>query len=313
MIERKPTPSTVGALFAATDRPGEGAARRWPSIFARLNRPSVVPDPERDVPRQKLWQAETPGARRQAMAEQPDFQRINPAQAALWRDQGYQSYGETDPATTLGRSLRDILSSPGAQSIQRGFAQLFNHGVVPGAVAGGTGLGLLGGAAGLGLNALGGSGWGRRLGWGGLLLGALLGGLAGHYRSQNPGTPKAASFKRSFGFNDDTSDPLPTIRERLLADPTISPDTQGTLLELVAQLSMNQLQRLRSMLGAVVGAGAGALVARFLMGAGLLGTLAGAIGGGWLGNRFASGSGSSTLAGNGAGDRQDLYGNRFYL
>lgn len=155
----------------------------------------------------------------------------------------------------------------------------------------GTMYGLGAGAATIG--ALGGLRWlrGEPFRWNSprkLLTGAgvgLLGGLAAGHASadwrRRQGIAKQAFFSGSIVQDN--------ISRKLMQDTTLGVAQRAELLRGVSQLPVAQQTNLLQLLSAVAGAGIGAAAARFLMRAGVLGTVLGTVGGALVGSRLGRG------------------------
>lgn len=155
----------------------------------------------------------------------------------------------------------------------------------------GTLYGLGAGAATIG--ALGGLRWlrGEPFRWNSprkLLAGAgvgLLGGLAaGHASSdwrRRQGIAKEAFFSGSIVQDN--------ISRKLMQDASLTVAQRAEIMRGVSQLPVAQQTNLLQLLSAVTGAGIGAAVSRFLMRAGVLGTMLGTVGGALIGSRLGRG------------------------
>lgn len=92
---------------------------------------------------------------------------------------------------------------------------------------------------------------------------------------------KSASVKRAFSS---ASEAQSRIVQAIQSSPGLSFQEKSQLIAGVAQLSSNDLSRLASSLAGYGGAAVGAIIARFLLNKGLIGTVLGAIFGGSLAN-----------------------------
>lgn len=105
----------------------------------------------------------------------------------------------------------------------------------------------------------------------------LLAGLGGS--AVGLGLRKWSSFGMPMG------DPLTFIAMKLQDDTTMSTMQQQQMLTAVNQLSHTQQSGLAQLLTTVAGAGIGAVIAKFLMNMGIMGTIGGALMGGFFGSR----------------------------
>jgi len=135
----------------------------------------------------------------------------------------------------------------------------------------------------------------------GALIGAALGGLGG---------TMLGGMREKVAYATQGSGDLDYIRMRIFQDSQLGSSDRQTLLSGVSRLSASDLSDLEETLRTMAGAGIGALIARFLMRAGLGGTLLGAAIGGLLGLRAG---GSSILGNPKHTGRTDAYGNPFTL
>lgn len=235
----------------------------------------------------------------------PEFKRQNPQYAAL---NAY--YNPHQSNRSFGYALGDNLNK-----LYQGYGPMIGNILDKGPMAGGllsAAPGLLAGALGTGLLNLV---TGRSLG-SDLLRNALIGGLAtgslgaysGYLRKykpqyQRPEPPrmllpeerqnlhdlagaaarqlsfKSASVKRAFAS---ASEAQSRIVQAIQSSPGLSFQEKSQLIAGVAQLTSNDLSQLASSLAGYGGAAVGAIVARFLLNKGLIGTVLGAIFGGAL-------------------------------
>ncbi len=226
-------------------------------------------------PGQHNWQHSfslAPGARpdrvrltgnvaRASLPEHSDWQANNPGLTSLYQHRGPNSFGTGN--YELGENLRGLLASENwwQRNAQTGIGPAALRGAGAGAL-GGSVLGLL-----IGL-LRGRGGQGARTG---AITGGLLGaGLAGY---------------AGYNFSKHASADQSTIRQMLSADPTISFSDKARLQQGLDGLSSADLRRLAQLLRSAGGAGVGALIAKFLLGRGKGGILAGAIIGGLVGHR----------------------------
>lgn len=78
------------------------------------------------------------------------------------------------------------------------------------------------------------------------------------------------------------------IESKILSDPTISYGDRMALIDYVKDLSFTQKNQLESLTSTAIGAGVGALVAKFLLGLGIKGTIISSILGGLIGHSFST-------------------------
>lgn len=105
---------------------------------------------------------------------------------------------------------------------------------------------------------------------------------------------KAASF-----YGHSTTDPQAFILARVAQDPSIGFQAKSQISQSLDQLTAGQISDLAKLIRTAVGAGVGALVAKYLLRLGLGGTILGALVGGYTGSRFG---GSKSI-------ERDLFGN----
>lgn len=237
-----------------------------------------------------------------------DYRRERPLQAAMHAYR-HRFQDQTQPGHVLGS-----VYGPMVMDKLRSGAGLFAHG--PGAAALGMGAG--GAAIGL-LGALGWNGLTNRVSVNPLtaslmagLLGAGIGGFGGYaHRSAVHGYPgprsrtsprmlspdeymagissimgKTASWRGGNSFNESRKD-REAIQAMLRNAPGLSFNERAHLVQGVQQLSDSEVGSLRRLLRSSGGSMAiGALVARFLLGKGLISTLVGAVAGGAVSKAF---------------------------
>ena len=223
---------------------------------------------------------------------------MDTAEAALIRSQNALAHPYNSMGSQIGRGLRSLATS-GPGRFARGVAGTpFNFGPA------------VGGVSGLALGAGAGYALGKLKdqfrdddeeesdnGFNGALIGAALG--AG-------GGTLLGGMREKLAF---TAGDLDYVRMRISQDPQIGSQERRSLLGQVSQLDAASLSKLEDLLRTVAGAGIGALVARFLLNAGIGGTLLGAAVGGFLGSPSRPNFfGMPTHTG-----RQDAYGNPFNL
>jgi len=225
----------------------------------------------------------------------------SPAVAAMNRSQRSIAHPNNSLGTLVGRGIRSIATSGPARVMRTAAGIPFNYGPGVGGAAGLAG----GGAVGYGIGKLMdrfGDDEESDHGTRGALIGAALGGLGGTLLGGM--RQKGASMLGAMGGD------LDYVRMRIFQDPQLDSSTRQTLLSGVSQLSDSALSDLGDALRTAMGAGIGALIARFLMRAGLGGTLLGVVVGGFLGSRMG---GPSILGNPRHTGRTDAYGNPFTL
>ncbi len=139
-------------------------------------------------------------------------------------------------------------------------------------------------AAMLGAGGVGGAAW---------LVGTLLN-MQKQKAREHRAIAKAASF-----YGQSSTDPSAFVLQRVAQDPALSFQAKSTISESLQQLSDGQVASLAKLLKTVVGAGVGAIVAKYLLRLGLGGTILGAIVGGYTGSSLG---GSKSI-------ERDLFGN----
>lgn len=183
----------------------------------------------------------------------------------------------------LGQGIRDYAQQPHA--VTDAIGNVLNAGPLPG--------GLLGAAIGAGVGGLAGipSRRSKRMATIAALIGGGLGTYAGlarqpeHYAASSVpqvDATKAASSRMPNPFDD----PKGQIVDALKDDPSLGVYQKMEMMAQVAQLPDSQAIHLAAAIPMVAGAGIGALVARFLFGAGALGMSLGAGLGAMAGNAF---------------------------
>lgn len=229
-----------------------------------------------------------------------NWQLANPAQAALFR------YREEMPENTLaykaGLGLRNwAVKRPIPRQGGQGFFGTSNP--WSGALAAGIPAALLGLGLGYAADKFGGNGesyWTPRLAAGMGTLGAGLGAYTGYWRN------KSASYWKS-----EDHEPQEDIVQLMDRAPGLSYQQKTILSNGVRQLNDAQASQLLRLLLTSGGFGVGALIAKFLMGAGLQGTLIGGLAGGLVGNIFAPRPAVDALGRNSFG-RNDMFGNPLF-
>jgi hypothetical protein len=242
--------------------------------FNKINNfPGVNP------PDAKTWQ--------QILAEDPIFRANNPLLAIQYSSYPFQY--ENDFVYRSGRKTREGLKNFIRNSK---IHDAINQGPIPGALLVGAlaaAAGGLGGSlANVGLNAYSKVTGDRKkridavrmalmLG----LLGAGVGAYSGWMnQSMNESMSKSSGFRNSDNWRD--NDPYQIIMEALRDSKTLSFNEQAQLMRGVSQLSPTQAAALARQIKTAAGAAIGALVARFLAGAGLGGMVLGGLIGGTL-------------------------------
>jgi hypothetical protein len=230
-----------------------------------------------------------PGAKtwQQLLAEDPRFKANNPLAAIQYSSYPFQY--ENDSVYRAGRTTREGLKSFIRNSK---IHDAINQGPIPGALLVGAlaaAAGGLGGSlANVGLNAYSKVTGDRKkridavkmalmLG----LIGAGVGAYSGWMnKSMNESMNKSSGFRNSANWRD--NDPYQIIMEALRDSRTLSFNEQAQLMRGVSQLSPMQAAALARQIKTAAGAAIGALVARFLAGAGLGGMVLGGLIGGTL-------------------------------
>ena len=227
----------------------------------------------------------------------PSVRRNYPAFAVA------NEYHNMSPENTipyqLGSGLHDIFTRPNFMG------RILDQGPLVGAAA----LGGLGAAAGYGLSALAhhdGSAEDRKKRRRAALLAGLTGAAAGAYSGS--WRTKAAAWLAGRSNNDMEADARRMIVRMLMDAPNLTFRDRQSLSEGVMGLSDSQARNLLEMIGPMGGFAIGAIVARFLLHAGSVGTLFGAMAGAALGNalqpsRPTDGMGRPSL------NHRDLFGN----
>lgn len=220
----------------------------------------------------------------QLRAETPAYKAEHPAAAALERNYN-PFYGPQTFAYQAGAKVRDMAMRPNA------LGGVLNRGPLAGGLTGAAIGGLAGGAIG---GIMGGKEKAKQMALIAALLGASVGSYSGHLRKQ--------AFYRG-----DTYQQI----NQLLVKANISFDQRIQLMAAVPRLPQAKAEDLLRNAQRVGGAGIGALVARYLMGAGLLGTAFGGLLGGMVGGSLYFGPRNSF--GNPSLGRRDFSGNNIVL
>lgn len=220
----------------------------------------------------------------QAQAADPDWAAANPASAALER---YYNplYGPQQSTYHAGANLRNALVRPNS------LGAVLNRGAGPGALAGAG----IGGAAGVGLGLL--TGEPMKKGLLAALLGAGLGGYIGGQRA------KSAGWRSSVAGGDASAQ----LSQAIGSLPGISFSQKAQFMAAVPRMSAQQQQELMGLISQVGWGAAGALIARYMMGTGLIGTAVG----GYLGAMFGRPASPRNAAGLSMGN-SDFFGNSIF-
>ena len=195
-------------------------------------------------------------------AENPQHLREHPEDVLNQYQNSF--YGPNNFAYNAGQHLRQWATQPNA------IGDFLNRGPLAGAGLGALAGGALGGIGG----AIGGHGSAGRM----ALLGALLGGGLGAYSGYQ---------RKSAGWKLD--DPRADIQALLNSAP-LSLTDKIKYSQAVGMLPESQARELRQLLNGSSGAIIGAIIARFLMQTGVLGTMFGAALGSFAGNLFNRGN-----------------------
>lgn len=145
--------------------------------------------------------------------------------------------------------------------------------------------------------------------WLATLGGAAAGGFAGNRLINN--TMKSAAWRSPSMDPQAAQANIQAILNALRSAPGLSFNQQAQLMSGVGRLDAQSAAQLRSLLGTAGGAGIGALVARFLMGKGLVPQVMGALLGGVIGNAVFGNHGPHTFSGNPGLIGTDLAGRSF--
>jgi hypothetical protein len=300
-IDNMAQDASLKDLYSALDPQVKGRIKNKIYDFANLDKGTMtVPDPMSPYAKDTIEMSPV----QFLSTYDKDFKKRNPEYAAL--NAYYHPY-QSD------RSLGYVLGNK-LNSLYRGYEPLIGRIMDRGPLAGG----LLSAAPGLVFGALGTGALNMLLGrptGEGLLRNALLGGLAtgslgaysGYLRKYKPefdteppprilgsdersklfsaareqarAAIKGASVKRAFAS---ASEAQARIVQAIQNSPGLSFQEKSQLIAGVAQLGSNDLTQLASSLAGYGGATVGAIVARFLLNKGLIGTVLGAIFGGAL-------------------------------
>ena len=213
----------------------------------------------------------------QQQAVQPNFMAAHPGRAALNR---YYSpvYGPQSFGAKMGEGIRNFAMKPNA------LGNILNNGPMSGAALGGT--------IGAGAGALLGARSGRSARLATLLgvLGAGVGAYSGYERT------KAASFWRQ-GMGMGGEDARQELISALNMTPSLGFDQKMKAMAAIPGLSDSQASQLLAQVSTLGGIGAGAAIMRYLMGAGLMGTVFGGLVGGMMGNAFGHSHNRTGLGG----------------
>lgn len=208
----------------------------------------------------------------QQRAIDPSYMRAHPTEAAMER---YYNpfYGPQQPMYQMGQALGRKLEEP------NGLGNLLDKGPLTGAaVLGGAGA-VGGGIAGAITDLFTGhKGSAARLATLLGLSGAAVGGLSGYMRQP---MEKPASWREQ--AETSYADPKDGLINAINSAQMLSFADKMQAVSAIPQLSPWQAQQLLSQVSTLGGAAAGAAIMRFLLGAGLIGTLAGGLLGGMIG------------------------------
>lgn len=182
-----------------------------------------------------------------------------------------------------GRAIRQFLD----RKEPTWFGKLLNHGPLTGAATGGV-AGFLGGKL---LNFLfnskdDGKGWHIPWDMVGLIGGGAFGALRGRLHEQLNEKNASVNIVKSAMFQD----PRNFILERLQGATDISPFEKAQLAARVRQLNIMEAERLKEQVRAAAGFGVGAIVSRFVMGMGWMGTAMGGVVGALASNLLPRGN-----------------------
>ena len=192
------------------------------------------------------------------------------------------------------RPLRPLIDSLGTNNVGAGLMGAGIGGVI------GAGASLAGGGS-VGRGALVGAGTG--------MAGMLLASLYAQNRLHNTRfyqTPRPAEpWRDKVAFYAGTPDGSQQILQKLMGDYSLSAMDKNTLSQAVGKLDHSQLSELSQLVGPAVGAGIGALIARYLLKMGAGGTALLAIAGAAIGGQF---SGLRNAYGQKADPGHDMFG-----
>lgn len=225
----------------------------------------------------------------------PAWQKKNPAETALLRYR--EAMPENDLAYSAGEYIRNkMVGNPTGAPGSSGFLGTGN--AMTGAVAMGLPAALLGLGGGYLADKLSDdpeSNWASRGAIAAGVLGAGLGAYSGAWRNKS-------------GAYLDPKVKLEAILNNL---PGLSYQQRDIFIAGVSQLSDQQVRSLLQTIMASGGVGIGAIIAKFLLNAGLGGTIIGGLAGGLIGNALAPGPPKDALGRNST-NHKDLFGNPFY-
>lgn len=238
---------------------------------------------------------------RQAAATlDPVYQRANPAGAALYRYR--EAMPENSTAYKVGEGVRSWAEGAYRNPSAGGF--LGTKGPVSGALAMGIPAALLGLGAGYVADKITGRKepfWSTRAALGAGAAGAGLGAYTGHWRN------KQAAFWKSDAFPE--PDPQEMVLKALNSAQGLSFQQKNVFAQGIQHMSDSDAKRLLQAIMASGGFGIGAIIAKFLMGAGLGGTIMGGIAGGLVGNALAPRPQTDALGRRSLGN-YDLFGRK---
>lgn len=181
-------------------------------------------------------------------------------------------YKHDDYRSGYGYALGQRLNKWSQPEYKNFYGRVLDNGTLPGAAIGaGTGL-LAGKTLKFILGKLGKNTDSMPLGWIGALGGGTLGGLLGYARTHSPDDmDKFANFeKKAVMYHD----PRNFILEKLQGAHDISSMDKLQLASRVRNMSISDAERLKGIVRSAMGAGVGALIARFFLGANIPGMIA---------------------------------------
>ena len=199
---------------------------------------------------------------------------MNPHRESILNDKRYKYDDYRDGyGYAIGKKLNQW-SQPGYKNF---YGRVLDQGTLPGAAIGaGTGL-VLGKGIKFLLSKLGQNTDNMPLGWIGTGLGALLGGTLGYARTHSytdeyaRGMNKESSFeKKAIMYHD----PRNFILEKLQGAHDISSMDKLQLASKVRNMNVSDAEKLKGIVRSAMGAGVGALIARFFFGANVPGMIA---------------------------------------
>lgn len=128
----------------------------------------------------------------------------------------------------------------------------------------------------------------------GTALGAVGGGVLGHALGtdiQNANLKNQKTASTMFGSPMSSFSDVALINNKIMGDSSLSFDQRRQLMNLINQLPSTSISQLAPMVGSLIGTGAGAIIAKYLLNMGITGTvltsILGAVMGSGIVNRFA--------------------------